>query len=86
MTLVGAAFMMFSPVLIVLVVPQCMVWLWFVCIGFILFFGSMAVKSYRIDRIFNWHRKTLTKIKPIGDSQLLVVVSILLGLEIVSCL
>jgi branched-chain amino acid transport system substrate-binding protein len=83
MTLVGAAFMMFSPVLIVLVVPQCMVWLWFVCIGFILFFGSMAVKSYRIDRIFNWHRKKLTKIKPIGDSQLMVVVSVLLGLEVI---
>ncbi len=45
---------------------------------------SMAVKSYRIDRIFNWHRKKLTKIKPIGDSQLMVIVSILLGLEVVS--
>lgn len=44
----------------------------------------MAVKSYRIDRIFNWHRKKLTKIKPIGDSQLMVIVSILLGLEVVS--
>jgi hypothetical protein len=42
------------------------------------------VKSYRIDRIFNWHRKKLTKIKPIGDSQLMVVVSVLLGLEVVS--
>ena len=45
--------------------------------------SSMAVKSYRIDRIFNWHRKKLTKIKPIGDSQLMVIVSVLLGLEVV---
>lgn len=102
LTLVGAALMMFSPVFIVLETPQCMPWLWFFGVGFVLFFGyvhrrmqlragqltlccsSMAVKCYRIDRIFNWHRKKLTKIKPIGDSQLMVIVSILLALEIVS--
>lgn len=101
LTLVGAALMMFSPIFIVLESPQCMPWLWFFGVGFVLFFGyarimqlspsvtnlcysSMAVKCYRIDRIFNWHRKKLTKIKPIGDSQLMVIVSILLGLEVVS--
>jgi hypothetical protein len=59
---------------------HCMTHWWLLGLGFILMFGGLLVKVWRISRIFN--DKDLSVIR-ISNSELLIVVGIAIGIELV---
>jgi len=76
----GAVVLLLSPMFVVSHFPAgCMIWMWFVSIGFSLFIVPLVLKIYRLDRILDvktWEVFAIT------DTQLMIGVSAFVGFQI----
>jgi len=63
-------------------VASCNTRIWLICIAFIVFYGCLLAKSWRVWRLFSQARKLKRK-KPLKDEFLLIIVGVLLFIELI---
>jgi branched-chain amino acid transport system substrate-binding protein len=59
----------------------CMAWIWFLGLGFVMFFAPLVVKTWRVHRIFN--NRVLSRIIVIKNTELGLLVLVLVTIEVV---
>eukprot|EP01125_Pyxidicula_operculata_P001414 TRINITY_DN11309_c0_g1_i1.p1 TRINITY_DN11309_c0_g1~~TRINITY_DN11309_c0_g1_i1.p1 ORF type:complete len:711 (-),score=67.76 TRINITY_DN11309_c0_g1_i1:39-2171(-) len=79
----GSILLDISPIFLTTYIQNCMAWLWFLTIGFVLFFGGFLVKTYRIERIFTLGVKKFKKAKGLKNKHLFPSLLCLVGIQIV---
>jgi hypothetical protein len=83
LVMIGGCFLLYASVVAYNFLSEvsCFIWLWFFNIGFVLLFGTLFAKTFRIYRIFS-----NKKLKPIKftDKDVGIVLAVLVGVEAVS--
>eukprot|EP01125_Pyxidicula_operculata_P014231 TRINITY_DN4737_c0_g3_i1.p1 TRINITY_DN4737_c0_g3~~TRINITY_DN4737_c0_g3_i1.p1 ORF type:complete len:728 (+),score=90.75 TRINITY_DN4737_c0_g3_i1:250-2184(+) len=79
----GAILLDISPAFLSDLMKSCSAWICLLCVGYVLFFGGLLIKTYRIERIFTIGAKKFKKAKKLQNHHLFPGLIILVLVQII---